>query len=143
MTRRLDAVRFDAARPVTGRKLAEAEALRAPSFDRQRLDSTRRAANRARHTDANSPAQDADASSLQAPASSGQSLDDVLLDLVTPRIDDPSLLRRSVSILEHCVDNVLPTLEGGDQLRHLAATLIEDEIQRHRTLLERMQGGER
>jgi hypothetical protein len=36
---------------------------------------------------------------------------------------------------------MVPDLEGGEQLRTLAVTLMEEEIERHRNLVGRMQEG--
>ncbi|WP_395383006.1 hypothetical protein ACHMW4_31160 [Mesorhizobium sp. UC22_110] len=58
-----------------------------------------------------------------------------------PEIPEPAILRRSVPILHHFITEVVPDLEGGEPLRALARTLMHDEIERHRELLGRLQGG--
>ncbi|QPC42958.1 hypothetical protein HW532_09810 [Kaustia mangrovi] len=69
------------------------------------------------------------------------SLGEELVDFIMPRIAEPGIFQRSVSILEHLAADVIPRLEGGEELRSLATTLIEDEIGRHQDLLERIHGG--
>ncbi|MDX8477458.1 hypothetical protein RFN28_03065 [Mesorhizobium sp. VK24D] len=71
----------------------------------------------------------------------GESLDDILINFVMPAIPEPAILRRSVPILQHFITNLVPDLEGGEQLKTLARALIEGEIERHRDLLGRMQEG--
>ena len=69
------------------------------------------------------------------------SLDEVLLDFVMPVGAEPGILRRCVPILQRFVADLVPDLEGGEQLRTLAVTLMEEEIERHRNLVGRMQEG--
>lgn len=71
----------------------------------------------------------------------GESLDEALINFVMPAIPEPAILRRSVAILQHLVAHLVPDLEGGEQLKTLARTLMEDEIERHRDLLARIQEG--
>ncbi|MCG7503600.1 hypothetical protein [Mesorhizobium retamae] len=72
---------------------------------------------------------------------SGKSLDEILAEFVMPEIPEPAILRRSVPILHHFITEVVPDLDGGEPLRALAKSLMEDEIERHRELLGRLQGG--
>ena len=69
---------------------------------------------------------------------SGKSLDEILAEFVMPEIPEPAILRRSVPILHHFITEVVPDLDGGEPLRALAKSLMEDEIERHRELLGRL-----
>lgn len=69
------------------------------------------------------------------------SVDDLLAEFVAPQALEPAILSRSVSILQHCITDLVPDLDGGDQLHDLAKALMEEEIERQRDLLDRMQEG--
>jgi hypothetical protein len=66
-----------------------------------------------------------------------------IADFVMPRISDPTLFQgsRSISILERLACDILPNLEESEELRSLAGAIINDEIERHRELLARLDGG--
>lgn len=143
MSRRLEGPRFDAGRVDTsGREAQQAEGVRGQAINRRRLNGVNKAAARAREADAPSSSDRAASADFQSSSgAAGKSLDDALIDFVMPRIPEPAILRRSVSILQHCVTHLVPDLEGGEQLKSLARTLMQDEIERHRELLGRLQGG--
>lgn len=82
-----------------------------------------------------------DAGTFHSPRENGMSLDDLLLDFVMPSLSESAVLRRSVPLLQHCVAQMIPDLNGGEQLRSLAKMLMQDEIERHRNLIGRLQGG--
>jgi hypothetical protein len=92
-----------------------------------------------------SEADGADEAALLAFASSGaeagKSLDEILDEFVMPSIADPAILKRSVSLLQTFVDDLVPHLEGGDQLKELARNLMGEEIERRRELMTRIQEG--
>lgn len=143
MSRRVEGSRLDTGRVDTsGHEAQQAEGLGQKAINRRRLNGIDKASGHTRETGAaaqsNRP-ETADFQSSSNPA--GQSVDDALIDFVMPRIPEPAILRRSVSILQHCVTELVPDLDGGDQLKNLAKTLIDDEIERHRELLGRLQGG--
>ena len=66
-----------------------------------------------------------------------------IADFVMPRISDPALFQgsRSISILERLASDILPNLDESEELRSLAGAVIADEIERHRELLARLDGG--
>jgi len=73
----------------------------------------------------------------------GGSLETDIVDFTIPRITEPSIFHasRSISLLEHFLDDLLPTLDESEELRVLAAKVIGDEISRQRDVLERLQAG--
>ena len=143
MSRRLDGVYFDTARLGTTERVTEqAQGLLGQAIGRRRLHGIDKARTaRKSDADAASRPDEADAGLLLPGGNPGSSLDEVLLDFVMPRIPDPAILRRSVSILQNCISLLVPNLDGGEQLKTMAATLIQDEIERHRELLNRLQEG--
>ncbi|MER9967721.1 hypothetical protein [Mesorhizobium sp. M0060] len=143
MNRRLEAARFDTARVDTaGREGRQAESVRGQAISRRRMNGVDKAANRAQGTKSAAGAERPETAEFQASqGAAGESLDEILANFVMPNIPEPAILRRSVSILQHLVTHLVPGLEGGEQLKTLARTLIEEEIERHRDLLGRMQEG--
>ncbi|MER8967105.1 hypothetical protein NKI25_15480 [Mesorhizobium sp. M0808] len=143
MNRRLEAARFDTARVDTsGREGRQAEGVRGQAISRRRMNGVDKAANRAQGTKSAAGAERPETAEFQASqGAAGESLDEILANFVMPNIPEPAILRRSVPILQHLVMHLVPTLEGGEQLKTLARTLMEDEIERHRDLLGRMQEG--
>jgi hypothetical protein len=143
MNRRLEGPRFDAAWVDTsGRAAQQAEGVRGQPINRRRLNGVDKAAARAGEASSASRSDRSEAADFQSSSvATGKSLDDALIDFVMPRIPEPAILRRSVSILQHCVTHLVPDLEGGEHIKSLARTLIQDEIERHRELLGRLQGG--
>jgi hypothetical protein len=71
------------------------------------------------------------------------SLEADIVDFTIPRITEPSIFHagRSISLLEHFLDELLPTLDESEELRVLAARVIGDEISRQRDILDRLQAG--
>lgn len=71
------------------------------------------------------------------------SLEADVVDFTIPHITEPGIFSasRSISLLQHFLDDLLPTLEESDELRVLATKLINDEISRQRDILERLQTG--
>ncbi len=138
MTRRLESVRLD-----TASELQRADSI-APgqAVNRRRLRGIDKVAPRTREAAPASAADHAETFGFEsAGGATGKSLDDILLEFVMPLIPDPAILRRSVPILQHLIADLVPGLEGGEQLKSLATTLIKDEIERHRELLGRLRGG--
>jgi hypothetical protein len=76
-------------------------------------------------------------------ATHGRSLETDLIDFTIPRISEPGIFHasRSISLLEHFLNDLLPTLDESEELRTLAAKVIGDEISRQRDILERLQAG--
>jgi hypothetical protein len=72
-----------------------------------------------------------------------ESLESDLVDFTIPRITEPSIFHasRSISLLEHFLDDLLPNLDESEELRVLAARVIGDEISRQREVLNRLQAG--
>ncbi|RWB60737.1 hypothetical protein [Mesorhizobium sp.] len=144
MNRRLEGPRFDSATKDTaaGRELRQAEGVRGQGIYRRRMNGTGRATNRAQGTKPTAGTEKPDTAEFQtAHGSAGESLDEILTKFVMPAIPEPAILRRCASILRHFVTQQVPDLDGGEQLKALARTLMEDEIERHRDLLGRMQEG--
>lgn len=143
MSRRLEGPRFDAARlDTSGREAQPAEGVRGQAINRRRLNGIEKAAGRTKEANSASGADHAEAADFQpSSGTAGKSLDEILIEFVMPRIPDPAILHQSVSILQHCVTHLVPSLEGGEQLRTFARTLMHDEIERHRELRGRLQRG--
>ncbi|RWC50599.1 MAG: hypothetical protein EOS55_01340 [Mesorhizobium sp.] len=143
MNRRLEGPRFDTARVDTpGREVRQAESVRGQSINRRRMNGVDKAANRAQETKSVAGTEKPETAEFQpSPGAAGESLDEILVNFVMPSIPEPAILRRSVPILQHFVTHMVPDLEGGEQLKTLARTLMEDEIERHRDLLGRVQEG--
>lgn len=140
MSRRVDGPRFDT-RPESIGRDAHADAAHAQPIERRRLNGINRA--KAKGSNPASGAEGLETEAFQGPpaGTGGKSLDEILAEFVMPEIPEPAILRRSVPILHHFITEVVPDLEGGEPLRALARTLMEDEIERHRELLGRLQGG--
>jgi hypothetical protein len=71
------------------------------------------------------------------------SLEAEVVDFVIPRITEPGIFHagKSIALLEHFLDDLLPHLDESEELRVLAARVIGDEISRQREVLERLQAG--
>jgi hypothetical protein len=137
MSRRLEGPRLDTAR-ADGRDVRQAESVRGQSIGRRRMND----AERARQAASAGAAEDPQVPEFQPARNAADlSLDEVLLDFVMPVGAEPGILRRCVPILQRFVVDLVPDLEGGEQLRTLAVTLMEEEIERHRNLVGRMQEG--
>jgi hypothetical protein len=72
-----------------------------------------------------------------------QSLRQAIAEFVMPKLTNPSLLHgtRTTLILEQLVSDVLPMLDGSEELRALASTVLEDEMGRHQELASRIHTG--
>jgi len=141
MSRRLEGPRLDTAR-ADGRDVRQAESARGQSIGRRRMNDAERASGRAGQTASAGAAEDPQVIEFQPVRNAADlSLDEMLIDFVMPVGAEPGILRRCVPILQRFVADLVPDLEGGEQLRTLAVTLMEDEIERHRYLLGRMQEG--
>ncbi|MER9253825.1 hypothetical protein NKI59_18730 [Mesorhizobium sp. M0598] len=144
MNRRLEAARFDTARIDTaGREARQAESVRGQAISRRRTNGVgKKAANGTQGARSAAGAEGPETAEFQASqGAAGESLDEILANFVMPNIPEPAILRRSVPILQDLVTHLVPSLEGGEQLKTLAKTLMEDEIECHRDLLGRMQEG--
>ncbi|TSE02886.1 hypothetical protein C1D09_027995 [Mesorhizobium intechi] len=125
-----------------GRDVHQAEGLRGQTISRRRMNGADKTAKGAQGTKSVAAAERPETAEFQAARdAAGESLDEILSNFVMPAIWEPAILRRSVPILQHFIADLVPELEGGEQLKTLARTLIEDEIERHRDLLGRMQEG--
>jgi len=137
VSRRVDGPRFDARPESIGR---DADASPAQPIERRRLNGINR--SKAKGANSATGAEGLETEAFNGPsAGAGKSLDEILAEFVMPEIPEPAILRRSVPILHHFITEVVPNLEGGEPLRALARTLMEDEIERHRELLGRLQEG--
>ncbi|TKT74543.1 hypothetical protein XW59_024145 [Aquamicrobium sp. LC103] len=111
---------------------------------RTHANAVERQSGRIRHSDGTSAsAISQHQTSYSAGAAPRRSINDMLFDFISPDIPDPAILRESASILQHCVTNLVPTLEGGEQLRDFATALMEEEIERHQDLKARLGEGRR
>ncbi|WP_274425122.1 hypothetical protein [Chelativorans sp. YIM 93263] len=141
MTRRIEALRVDTSSIHSNARSAQnPEVQRDEAVRRQQIDKVRLQADRAQESQTPGGAE------LQDPARSAspdrkRSPDELLADFVAPGIPDGDILQRSASILEQFVTELVPELRGGEELHKMATTLIEEEIERHQYLLERMQEG--
>ncbi|MBN9235506.1 MAG: hypothetical protein J0I58_17075 [Mesorhizobium sp.] len=119
----------------------DADASPAQPIERRRLNGINR--RKAKGANSTSGAEGLETEAFNGPSAGtgGKSLDEILAEFVMPEIPEPAILRRSVPILHHFITEIVPDLEGGEPLRALARTLMEDEIERHRELLGRLQGG--
>ncbi|RWA64018.1 MAG: hypothetical protein EOQ30_26920 [Mesorhizobium sp.] len=125
-----------------GRDVHQAEGVRAQTINRRRMNGVDQGAKRPQGTKSTAAAERPETEEFQASRdAAGESLDDILINFVMPTNPEPAVLRRSVPILQHFITNLVPDLEGGEQLKTLARALIEGEIERHRDLLGRMQEG--
>ncbi|MCT7376846.1 hypothetical protein [Chelativorans salis] len=140
MIKRIEALRIDPARVhSTGN---EAQNIEVPGTDRirsQQVDQIDLRTGRAQEAD--TPEQSA-IDGVQEPFSSrrAQSPDEILAEYVAPDAD-LAILRRLVSILQHCITDVVPNLDGGAQFSEFATDLLKGEIDQCHALQERMQGG--
>lgn len=141
MTRRVDGLRIDTPRlEPTGREAQNIEALRGQPVRRRHIDAVHLKTGRSRETGATEQPATAEA----RPSASSRptmSVDDLLAEFVAPQALEPAVLSRSVSILRHCIADLVPNLDGGEQLHELATALMEEEIERQCSLLDRMQEG--
>ncbi|MGB0087586.1 MAG: hypothetical protein WBP94_19690, partial [Rhodomicrobiaceae bacterium] len=80
------------------------------------------------------------ASERQQPAQSSESL---LIDFIMPMIGDARIFEEShtISLLQYLRDDVLPYLNGNEELTELATKVINEEIDRHKFVLEKRQSG--
>jgi hypothetical protein len=143
VNRRLEGPRFDTARiDTTGREVRQAEGVRGQAINRRRMNGVDKAASRAQGTTSAAGTEKPQNAEFQpSQGTYSESLDEAIINFVMPGIPEPAILRRSVPILQHFVTHLVPGLEGGEQLKTLARTLMEDEIERHRDLLGRIQEG--
>ena len=140
MTRRLDAIRLDAPNLGSSAQETNVKGLQGPPVNRRRLHSIESRSDEAGKA-GKSERSETTARSTGRPAgpSAKRSLDDELLDFTMPKGAGSAILRRSVPILRYCITDLVPQLEGGDQLHSLARSLMEEEIERHRDLMARLQ----
>ena len=68
------------------------------------------------------------------------SVRDEIIDFIMPRIGNPGILNSSryMELLGHVVEQILPSLGEGDEIREIATALIEEEMERHRELQDRI-----
>lgn len=138
MTRRLEGTRLGTASVDTsGVRIQHAETPELESVSRKRPLRVNKPPTSPSHADS----LQASERSFRPDAGNGRSLDEALLDFVMPRVTEPAILKRSASILQACISELVPHLNGGTQLRELATSLMTDEIERHRELLGRMREG--
>jgi hypothetical protein len=140
MTRRLEGPGLGATNPGTS-SARQVIAGRGVAVARRRLDEVIRAQGRSQETNEATCSDFPGSDAFRPSTANGKSLDEMFLDFVMPSISDPAILQRSVPILQHCVEHLIPGLKGGEQLRSLAKTLMQDEIERHRNLIGRLHGG--
>ncbi|WP_312271129.1 hypothetical protein [Pseudomonas sp.] len=65
-----------------------------------------------------------------------KSLRNELAELIGPPVNDPGIFSpgNSLQVLEHIIDTVLPRLDAEPEIKALAASLLEQEIQQRREL---------
>jgi hypothetical protein len=76
-------------------------------------------------------------------AQNTNSLEVEIVDFTIPRITEPTIFHpsQSISLLEHFLNDLLPTLGESEELNGLAVRVISDEISRQREVLDRLQAG--
>lgn len=140
MIKRIDALRLDPARVHSAGN--EAQNVEMPGADRirsQQVDSIQFRTDRVQG--AGTPEQSATEGLQEQPSRHRtHSPDEILAAFVAPDVPDQAIFRRSVSILQHCITDVVPNLDR-EELREGVKNLLEEEIERHQALFERMQGG--
>ena len=130
-------------RKIESDRLAEViEAFR-QSASEQTLPPKLDAVDLAPDTIADAFATAAAATDHRAAATAAPSLREAIAEFVMPRISNPALLHgaRATLVLERLVSEVLPALEGSEELRALASTVLVDEVGRHRELATRIHAG--
>lgn len=141
MTRRLEGSRLGAPPPDTsGARIQHTGSSGVSSISRRRLTEVAKPAERPSQSDGVQTAEQSILLRSQA-ARERESIDEMLMDFITPNIPEPAILRRSVSILQNCISDLIPRLSGGEQLRDLATSLMSDEIDRRHEFLGRMREG--
>jgi hypothetical protein len=137
MSRRIDGSRFDVSNVDV--VAPHARANRGQQVERRRLNAVEQKTNNA---NGSGEALGIESGALLFEAGpSGTPINDVLVQYVRPRVPDPAILRRAASILENCIRELLPRLEGGEQMRSMADALMRDEIDRHLEILKKLHGG--
>lgn len=138
MTRRVEALRVDTSGIHSNARAAQnAEVQRDETV---RIDKVQLKADRTQESQTSDGAELHDPDASSSPDRK-RSPDELLADFVAPGIPNGDILERSASILEHFVTELVPTLRGGEELHGMATSLIEEELERHHYLLERMQEG--
>lgn len=141
MSRRLEGIRVDQPVPSNPQEVARSAAGQKKTVERREFKAVtaRKNVNSAAvETEASQPSEAA-ASSFADRGDS--SLDEILTELVRPRITDLSILRRAALLLAESAE-IFDLEEGSsDSARILAARLIADEIDRHEMLVNRLQRG--
>lgn len=139
MTRRLEAYRpgQTQADPARGR-VDESEQARIQALSRRAAPESSKPGERPQRA---GHAEDLQSTPKDAASSVAGQIDTLLADFVTPPIPDPTVLRRSISIMQNCISDVVPRLGGGAQLQELAASLMTDEIERRLEFLGRTREG--
>ncbi|WP_125461599.1 MULTISPECIES: hypothetical protein [Rhodomicrobium] len=61
-----------------------------------------------------------------------------LIDFIMPLISNPSIFYESnmILLLEYLRDDVLPSLDGNDELKELATKVVDEELDRHEFVRE-------
>lgn len=137
MTRALDAIRLTSPIPGSPGREADVGRLQGQPVARQQQKTSETRYGKATRTGKDERADELSQRS-DAPTAK-RSLEDEILDFTTPNLAGSTVLRRSVPILRYCISDLIPELEGGDQLRGLARSLMEEEIERHSELMARLQ----
>ncbi len=111
--------------------------------ERQRLD--RALAEAGRRADAVSRAQiEAFEAALRirrrGSSAQGASLRREIDELTMPEISDPGIFNapRSVSLLDHVIDAILPSLDTSEDVASIAKAMLKEEIDRRRDFEERL-----
>jgi hypothetical protein len=70
----------------------------------------------------------------------GASLRSEIHHLTMPEITDPGIFgnERTMNLLDHVINNVLPTLDTTEDVASIAKAMLEEEIDRRRDLQARM-----
>jgi hypothetical protein len=68
------------------------------------------------------------------------SVRDAISDFIMPRVGNPAIFNsaRYMEILRDVVEQILPSLGETDDIREIAIAVIEDEMERHRELQDRI-----
>lgn len=137
MTRRVDGIRVDPPTPNTSQEVGRSGAVPGKSVERRQLKSATSPKKNIFGASSASGADAAQTEALLASLHGGRSIEEILTEFVRPRIADSSIVRRAALLLDDCVENFVPLMEGGEQVRSLATALVGDEIARHREFVGR------
>lgn len=137
MTRRVEGIRVEPPNPNTAQEVGRSGAVHGKAVERRQLKTLTPPKKNVFGASGANAADPAQTEALLATLHGGRSIDEILTEFVRPRIADSSIVRRASLLLDECVENFVPYMDGGENIRSLATALIGDEIGRHRDFIGR------